>query len=494
MDQPLRPDTLPALCPAQLHAQEKLRAMLALGHTFVLTCIDGMGRTTVLRHLHRQLGGTFLSIRDFLDTLPGKHPLALEEAFLQFVLGELRRTETVLVDDLTFLLNFMDNCASAYPRINWCWATFQALADEARQRGRHLIFGATYTSSPLNRCGWTVGIDDLKVEDYAFLCRAVLGDRATTLDMTKVYRFAPELTVQQLTAACRVLAHRAPPLDTAGFIDYLRSEHLHSNVDLREVQAVDLHDLVGVDEVLRQLETHIVLPLENDALAAELNLKPKRGVLLAGPPGTGKTTVGRALAHRLKSKFFLLDGTFIAGSDNFYGQVRRLIQEAKRNAPAILFIDDGDVLFAQDEGAGLYRYLLTLLDGLESETAGRICVMMTVMDVRVLPPALIRSGRIELWLEMRLPDEAARLAILRRRTHGLPSDLADANFSQVAAATDGFTGADLKRLVEDAKALYAFDRARQQPLHSATTYFLDAVSHVRANKELYTAAEAQRGK
>ena len=89
-----------------------------------------------------------------------------------------------------------------------------------------------------------------------------------------------------------------PSLTTDVFIDYLRSQKLASNVDLEEVQAVDLRDLKGVDDVLRHLETNIVLPLENDALANEFKLRSKRGVLLYGPPGTGKTTVGRAMAYR----------------------------------------------------------------------------------------------------------------------------------------------------------------------------------------------------
>ena len=75
---------------------------------------------------------------------------------------------------------------------------------------------------------------------------------------------------------------------------------------------------------------------------------------------------GRALAHRLKSKFFLIDGTVIAGSGDFYCKVREIFDEAKRNAPSIIFIDDTDVIFEGDEDKGFYRYLLTMLDGLES--------------------------------------------------------------------------------------------------------------------------------
>src|SRR5262249_38976869 len=241
------------------------------------------------------------------------------------------------------------------------------------------------------------------------------------------------------------------PPDTDRVIDYLRTYRLVSNVDLGEVRAVDLHDLEGVQDVIRSLEANIIIPLENDALAAELELRPKRGVLLAGPPGTGKTTIGRALAHRLRSKFFMLDGNYVAGDPHFFERVHYLFEEAKRNAPSVLFIDDGDVLFTSEDviSFSLYRYLLTLLDGLESNTAGRVCVMIRVMDVARLPPALVRSGRIELWLEMRMPEQEAREAILRRRCAGLNAALADLDLTLLASLTEGFTGADLERLVED---------------------------------------------
>ena len=139
--------------------------------------------------------------------------------------------------------------------------------------------------------------------------------------------------------------------------------------------------------MLEALEAHVIMPLENAEVSQELGLKPKRGVLLAGPPGTGKTTIGRALARRLKSKFFLLDGTVISGTPDFFPRVQRIFEAAKQNAPCIIFIDDSDVIFESGNDTGLYRYLLTMLDGLESASAGRICLMMTAMDVGNLPPA-----------------------------------------------------------------------------------------------------------
>jgi SpoVK/Ycf46/Vps4 family AAA+-type ATPase len=171
--------------------------------------------------------------------------------------------------------------------------------------------------------------------------------------------------------------------------------------------------------------------------------------------------------------------------------IHRVFHEAKENAPSIIFIDDSDVIFESGQEHGLYRYLLTMLDGLESKSAARVCVMMTAMDVGNLPPALVRSGRVELWLEMRLPDEEARLSILQQLVAALPPALRLRDLADLVDATKGFTGADLKRVIEDGKALYAFDRATGQSLKPVSEYFLDSVETVRENKARYNEAEAR---
>ncbi|MGA2246773.1 MAG: ATP-binding protein [Verrucomicrobiota bacterium] len=478
------------LCPAQQTALESLLEGLRIGSIFRLWGGVGRGKTTVLKEIHRQTGGSFLNLKDFMDASSRKHPLALEETLYDLVLDSLKAQPVVILDDLHLLDLYSSGC-HFYPRSGFLNAALMGLCTYALEADRKLIFSTTKDlAEAAAERSYSLGIDKFKVEDYAVLAKGWLGERSAGLDFEKIFRFAPKLNAHQLKAACKWLM-KYPSLNAETFVDYLRSQRLASNVDLEEVQAVDLGDLKGVDDVLRHLEIHIVLPLENDTLANQFKLRSKRGVLLYGPPGTGKTTVGRAMAHRLKSKFFLIDGTFIAGTDGFYKRINQVFEAAKDNAPAIIFIDDADAIFEDGEERGLYRYLLTMLDGLESESAGRVCVMMTAMNVASLPPALIRSGRVELWLEMKLPDAAARTQILQRHVAGLPEELSKVDLPALVAATESFTGADLKRLVEDGKAIYAYDRARESELEPPTRYFLKAVEGVRENKQRLAEAEAQ---
>ena len=452
----------------------------------------GLGKTTILRNLHHRMGGALLGFSDLLDASRARHPLALEETFERLVGAALEQHDAVFVDDLQALTNFT-LYGHGYPRSGMMDGVLDTLATYAASAGKRLVFGneGGLPGSIADRA-FTNGIKELQPADYQFVAASYMdGERSKSIDWTKVHRFAPRLNGHQLTHAFVWLGRNGAQPTTTQVIDYLRARGMSSNVDLGEVEAVDLRDLQGVDDLIQDLEAKIILPMENDQLAAKYGLEPKRGVLIAGPPGTGKTTVGRALAHRLQSKFFLVDGTFISGTRSFYERIGRVFEAAKRNAPSIIFIDDSDVMFESSHETGFYRYLLTMLDGLESESAGQVCVIMTAMNVGNLPPALIRSGRVELWLETRLPDHGARQAILRGRMKDLPADMGEADVAAISEASEGLTGADLRQLVADGKLLFAHGKATGQVMLSATDYFLKAVATVRANRERYAKAEAQ---
>jgi len=480
------------LSPAQKHAYQGLMHALAIGNVLVCWGGAGKGKTTILRAIHALTGGAFLTMKDVIDSLQDQNPLAVEETFERLMMQALYTNDVVILDDLDLLYEAISPCShfKHYPRSGLLDATLTNLAIYATEAGKKLIVGNEgQAPSPIGRRAYYFGIDKFEEEDYAFLSGRYLSEETLApLDFKKIHRFAPKLNAHQIKSVCLWLASKGD-VTTEAFIDYLLSQQMTSNVALGEVQAVDLNTLKGVDDILRSLEANIILPLENDALATELNIKPKRGVLLAGPPGTGKTTVGRALAHRLKSKFFLIDGTVISGTNEFYGRVRQIFKAAQQNAPSIIFIDDSDVIFENGQEMGLYRYLLTMLDGLESESAGRVCVMLTAMNVASLPPALIRSGRIELWLETRLPDAEARAAILTDLIQTLPAAIPPPDIARLTEATEQMTGADLKRLIEDGKLLFAYDKAQGTALRLSTDYFLEAIETVRTNKEHYAQAE-----
>jgi transitional endoplasmic reticulum ATPase len=479
------------LSPAQTSAMDALLQAIQVGKVVHLQSATGLGKTTILRRLQQKLGGIYLNNREMMETAAAKHPLQLEDVIYSVVLKALKGNEIVFVDDFDLVYGLFC-CHHSYPRSHFIDVPMLLLCEYAEATGKKLVFAAHHLPASAERRSYPVELPRFQVADYCAIAEAWLGpDLVKPIDFAKVFRFAPKLNAHQIKSACEWLrATRPEPITTEQFIDYLRSKRLAGNVNLEEVEAVDLGQLKGVDDVLRSLGRNIVLPLENDELASELGLRAKRGVLLYGPPGTGKTTVGRALAHRLKGKFFLIDGTFIAGTDDFYNRVHQVFEAAKENAPSVIFLDDADAIFEDGEERGLYRYLLTILDGLENEGAGRICLMLTAMDLAHLPPALVRSGRVELWLEMKLPDTEARGQILRQHLVSLPAHLQSVREEEIVAGTEGFTGADLKRLVEDGKALYAYDRAALKTLQEFTAYLLSAAEGLRDNKKRFAEAGA----
>jgi len=287
------------LTPVQQWAFDGLISVLQREQVFRIWGGQGSGKSTVLRALQQALGGARLGVKDFIDAQGDRHPLALEESFVRVALAALMSNTCVFIDDVDLLE--AATFADGNPRRGWLTGALTLLCNYATEADKRLFFAGSLPCEIQARAfGWW--LQQYRVEDYAALCCAFLpGGQAETLDFAKIHRFGPNLNAYQLRNTC-VWLGKWDSFTTDHVIAYLREHHVTSNVDLEEVQAVDLHDLKGLDDLIQSLETHVILPLENEQLAAEFQLRPKRGVLLAGPPGTGKTTVGRALAHRLKGE------------------------------------------------------------------------------------------------------------------------------------------------------------------------------------------------
>merc|ERR1719440_562961 len=168
---------------------------------------------------------------------------------------------------------------------------------------------------------------------------------------------------------------------------------------------------------MEQLEKHVLFPMEDPGAAADLGLKPKRGVIVHGPPGTGKTTCGRWLAHRLKGKFFMVSEMML------HSDMIKVFAAAQAAAPAVVFIDDADIIIGGwrpldgHRGSDIFRFLLGQMDGLTSRGSkqnGDVVVMLTGQNVQWMADMLLRSGRIELWLKTKLPEASTRRNILTK--------------------------------------------------------------------------------
>lgn len=474
--------SLPALAPSQAKVYQQMVGVLAMMPAVVLMGGVGCGKTLLLQHLVVEHGGELIDVDDVIDACRTGPADAWDEAVRVRIEQALERSPLVVIDDYHFIAGVSGRSstrAGYFPAF-----AMRQLISKAERDGKRLVL-AGFPPQAWESIGDVygdfmapLGLTAFSQADYQAIARNLLGNvRIGQVDFELVYRYAGLLNGHQLRALFSLHKAGDELISGEALIETLSNNVLSSNTRVSEVEALTFDSLPGAEHIVEALETHIVLPLENRKLALELGLRPKRGVLLYGPPGTGKTSIGRALAHRMKGKFFLIDGSFVSEPPgNFFGKLQSVVNEAKENAPSVLFIDDADLLFKIEHIAGLERYLLTLLDGLESESSNGVCVMMTAMNAALVPEALLRSGRVELWLQTHVPNAAVRARIMERWVEGsrLPST-DEVAYADLAETTDGFTPADLRRVVGDAKALYAMDMVKGRRQLKTSTYLQNAI-------------------
>jgi transitional endoplasmic reticulum ATPase len=221
------------------------------------------------------------------------------------------------------------------------------------------------------------------------------------------------------------------------------------------VKRFSYEDIGGLKDELQRLRETIELPLRHPELFQKLGIEPPKGVLLYGPPGTGKTLIAKAVASESGAHFIHIAGPEVISK--YYGEseqrLREIFEEARENAPSIVFIDELDSIAPRrEEVTGeverrVVAQLLTMMDGLEER--GQVIVIGATNRVDAIDAALRRPGRFDREIEIGVPSEPDRIEILKIHTRGMPLG-DDVSLEVLSQQTHGFVGADLAALSREA--------------------------------------------
>ena len=248
--------------------------------------------------------------------------------------------------------------------------------------------------------------------------------------------------------------------DTLTVIDILNDgwDPLVASREIIEKPDTMYEEIGGMEEQINQLKQAIELPLNKPETFKKMGLTPPKGVLLTGPPGTGKTMMARALANSTSATFIGLVGSELA--QKYIGEGGRLVRElfdlAKQKSPTIIFIDEIDAIGSKrlDSSTSgdreVQRTLMQLLAEMDGfDATSNIKIIAATNRPELLDKALLRPGRLDRIIEIGLPDKYGRLDILQLISKQIPTDK-EVNLQQVSVQTKGFSGAELKALIMEA--------------------------------------------
>jgi len=246
--------------------------------------------------------------------------------------------------------------------------------------------------------------------------------------------------------------------------DMTEVEILPEAVEVAETKlpTVTYEDIGGLSQIVPKIREMIEIPLRHPEIFERLGVEPPKGILLFGPPGTGKTLIAKAVANESGAHFISVAGPEFMSK--FYGEseenLRKIFEEADKNAPSIIFIDEIDAIAPKREQVvgeverRVVSTLLTQMDGLKSR--GKVVVIAATNLPNILDPALRRVGRFDREIEIPVPDKRGRKEILQIHTRQMPLEK-DVDLDHLSDITYGYVGADISGLAKEA-AMHALRR------------------------------------
>jgi transitional endoplasmic reticulum ATPase len=280
------------------------------------------------------------------------------------------------------------------------------------------------------------------------------------LDIEDIFAFTP-------TGETRFVVTNTDPTGIVRITDMTEVEILSRlpkgfELEQRAIPSVTYEDIGGIHDAIQKVREMIELPLRHPELFTRLGIEPPKGVLLHGSPGCGKTLLARAVANESGANFYSVAGPEIMSA--WYGKseenLRKIFEEAEKNSPSIIFLDEIDSIAPKREEVHgeverrVVSQLLTLMDGLKAR--GKVIVIAATNVPNIIDPALRRPGRFDREIEIGIPDMKGREEILKIHTRHMPL-YKDVNLKKIAETTYGYTGADITALTKEA-AMHALRR------------------------------------
>tara|TARA_B100000029_G_scaffold514360_1_gene616875 strand:- start:282 stop:1514 length:1233 start_codon:yes stop_codon:yes gene_type:complete len=277
--------------------------------------------------------------------------------------------------------------------------------------------------------------------------------------------------------------------DTLSVVEILSDswDPLVSNSEIVESPNVDYASIGGLDPQIKEIREAIELPFEKPEAFSNLGIEPPKGVLLTGPPGTGKTMLAKAVANSTNATFLGLVGAELA--QKYIGEggrmVRELFEMARQKAPSIIFIDEIDSIgskrldTATSGDREVQRTLMQLLSEIDGfEPLDQVKVIAATNRPELLDPALLRPGRFDRIIQIPIPDSEARATIFSVHTNSMPL-AKDVDLRALSSMTDGFSGAEIKSSVIEA-GIAAISKGSKSVNR---TDFVSAIKKVEGNRK-----------
>ncbi len=462
----------------------------------------GTGKTMLIRALCNEVGGVWFSAingGEFYDRYYGETERKIRDLFTQ---ARQHAPAIVLIDELDALVPNRDTARGEVE--HRVVATLLTLMDGIKKQPGVVVIGTTNRLSSIDpalrrdgRFGLElhIGVPDMRGREQILRILTRRMPLADDVDLARLAMATVGYVGADLQKLCRAAAHAAlreeveigdplcsPEAPALAGIQ-IRQAHFDSSLaSIRpsamkdfavEVPKVNWADVCGLDEIKQILIENAVYPIQRHAAYLAAGLKPARGILFSGLPGTGKTLLAKAVATESGVNIIPINSPEILS--RFLGdseaKIREIFKNAREVAPCVIIFDEIDAIAAtrgQKHFSGgtdaIVNQLLTEMDGLQS-TEG-VFVIGTTNRLDAIDPALLRSGRFDYKVEVPLPTAAARQAMFRKSL--LPGlDLSDPELGKLADLTETMSGADIaeicRQAILDALRIADFDPARFAP-------------------------------